>query len=356
MFVGGEFYYDEKWQLDTPQDPFGGALFLNGGKACLTVIADSLLDQGIDRVLLPAYLCPTIVDTLEGCGLACSYYRLNRDLSIDLDNLLRQAVNCRAIYFINYFGFQHSAATRDFLAERQSEGWLLIEDNALAGFPDETLGDYVFNSLRKLCPFDGGYLRSRFDLKPFMEDYHGLPNHRLPLIRAYRNGLADYLFHGRGKREQLVELYEQAEKVYVADRVVEGDEGERLGIERLDWTAIRSVRRRNYNYLLSLLEGVEGITPIFPALQEDNLPMGLPVYVSGVPRDWLFDELGNAGIGLTVHWEGILSDARLNRDALAVEMAGRMLNLVIDQRTSLKQLDYLAQKIRESLENYKGNP
>lgn len=356
MFVGGEFYYDGRWQLESAQDPGKGALFLNGGKACLTVIADSLLDQDIDRVLLPAYLCPTIVDTLEDCGLACSYYRVNRDLSIDLDDLLRQAVNSRAIYFINYFGFQHCAATRDFLAQRQSKGCLLIEDNALAGFPVEKSGDYVFNSLRKLCPYDGGYLWSRFDLAAYIEKYRGIPNRRLPLIRAYRSGLADYLFHGRGKREQLVELYEQAEKVYAADLVVEGDEQERLGIERLDWNAIKSVRRRNYACLLSLLEGVEGVTPIFPALQEDNLPMGLPVYVSGVPRDWLFDELGSAGIGLTVHWDGILADPRLNRDVLAVEMAQSTLTLVIDQRTSLKQLDYLAQKIRESLESFKGNP
>ena len=61
-----------------------------------------------------------------------------------------------------------------------------------------------------------------------------------------------------------------------------------------------------------------------------------------------------AGPGLT---DGVgLLDARLNGDKQAVEMAGNMLTLVIDQRTSLKQLDYLTQKIRESLESLKGNP
>ena len=60
----------------------------------------------------------------------------------------------------------------------------------------------------------------------------------------------------------------------------------------------------------------------------------------GVPRDWLLDELGKAGIGLTVHWEEILSDPRLNGNPVAVDMASRILTLVIDQRTSHKQLDY----------------
>lgn len=356
MFVGGEFYYDEKWRLDGTKDPGGGALFLNGGKACLTVIADSLLDQGVDRVLLPAYLCPTIVDTLEGCGLSCSYYHINSDLSIDLQDLAGKAGDFEVIYFINYFGFQHASETRDALQRLMQHGRLLIEDNAQAGFPGERLGDYEFNSLRKLSPYDGGYLWSRFDLLPNVEKYQGAPNRRLALIRAYRSGLADYLFHGRGAHADLVHLYEQAEEVYATDRVVWGDEQERQSIERLDWPAIKAVRRRNYAYLLSQLEGVEGITPIFPVLQEDNLPMGLPVRVSGVPRDLLFDTLGNAGIGLTVHWDGIASDPRLNGDAFAIEMATRMLTLVIDQRISLKQLDFMAQKIRESLDICKRVP
>ena len=73
------------------------------------------------------------------------------------------------------------------------------------------------------------------------------------------------------------------------------------------------------------------------------MPLGLPVYVSGVSRDWLFDELGNAGIGLTIHWDEILSDPRLNGNPVAVDMARRILTLVIDQRTSHKQMDYMAQ-------------
>jgi len=75
------------------------------------------------------------------------------------------------------------------------------------------------------------------------------------------------------------------------------------------------------------------------------MPLGLPVYVSGISRDWLFDELGNAGIGLTIHRGGLLSDPRLNGNRVAVYMASRILTLVIDQRTSHKQMDYLVQKL-----------
>ena len=65
----------------------------------------------------------------------------------------------------------------------------------------------------------------------------------------------------------------------------------------------------------------------------------------------LFDELGNAGIGLTIHWDGLLSDPRLNGNRVAVDMASRILTLVIDQRTSHKQMDYMVQKLIGFIKN-----
>ena len=84
MFVGGEFYDDPRWQLDRPTISTKDMTFLNGGKACLIVIGDYLLDHGINKILLPSYLCPSIVTPLERCGLTCDYYQINPDFSINL--------------------------------------------------------------------------------------------------------------------------------------------------------------------------------------------------------------------------------------------------------------------------------
>ena len=40
MFVGGEFYYDEEFQVEKPGISTDRMTFLNGGKACLIVICD----------------------------------------------------------------------------------------------------------------------------------------------------------------------------------------------------------------------------------------------------------------------------------------------------------------------------
>lgn len=354
MFVGGEFYYDTRWFVEKPVVSTDKMTFLNGGKACLIVIADYLLDHGINRILLPSYLCSTIVSTLERCGLNCDYYQVNPDFSIDLENLDQKIASHQAIYFINYFGFFHSASVQDHLASFRQKGILLAEDNAQAGFTEHTIGDFIFNSMRKLCAYDAGYLATSFVMSPYVNKYQGRTNRHLPVTREYRSRLGDYLFRGSDIYAELQKLYTLAEEYYESDLVVEGDPQERMQIELLDWQAIKRIRRENYAYLMELISGISELSPIFPALQEDNSPLGLPVYVNGISRDWLFDELGNSGIGLTIHWDELLRDPRLNHNPVAVDMASRILTLPIDQRTSYKQMDYLVQNLVALIR--KGNP
>ncbi|HSN93746.1 MAG TPA: hypothetical protein VLR89_01645 [Anaerolineaceae bacterium] len=341
-FVGGEFYYDEHWRAEQATDPSHGALFLNGGKACLMVICDYLRDQGIQQVLLPSYLCPTILDTLESCGFSCGYYPVASDFSIDTRDLEKQLTERQAVYFINYFGFTPNQAVSAYLQDLRKLGRLLIEDNAQAGFAPRSIGDFVFNSMRKLCPHDGGYLKTDLNLQKYLPAYLGRENRRLPLIRQYRAQLRDYLINDQGDADTLEAIYSQAEAYYSSDPVVLGDEGERQQIEQLDWPAIKQVRRQNYECLMQLIAGNRAITPIFPKLQADNMPLGLPVYVQNNLRDQLNDYLGEHGIGLTIHWEDLATDPRLQGYPLAGEMASHILTLTVDQYTSPEQLQYLA--------------
>jgi hypothetical protein len=172
------------------------------------MIADALRAQGIGRVLLPAYLCPDITTTLERCGLTCSYYDIRPDLSIDLADLERKAAGERSVYFINYFGFPHARETQAVLKGWQRQGKLLIEDNAQTGFWEHSIGDFVFNSLRKCCAHDGGYLATHADVTAFIQRHRDAPNRRLPVIREYRARLAEYLFGNTDSYDELVKLYE----------------------------------------------------------------------------------------------------------------------------------------------------
>ena len=355
MFVGGEFFYDDRWNTTNRPISTKDMFFLNGGKACLIVISRYLIEHGIRRILLPSYLCPTIVATLERGGLNCDYYQVLPDFSIDLVDLDQKAARHQAVYFINYFGFFHSEFEQVFLNNLQRQGKLLIEDNAQAGFNPQHFGDFVFNSIRKLAPYDGGYLSTMTDLTIHGDQLDNSFNRRLPVIRRYRNLLADYQFRGWGRYEALVDLYDLAEKFYETDWVIKGNTQERFYIEQLDWEQIKKKRRANYCYLLQQISGIPELKPIFPLLQENNMPLGLPVYVRGISRDWLFNQLGRNGIGLTVHWNELLSDPRLNQNVTAAKMARKILTLVIDQRMNRTQLDYLVHNLIYLCKNGKSD-
>jgi hypothetical protein len=229
----------------------------------------------------------------------------------------------------------------------------VIEDNAQAGFTAHSTGDFILNSLRKLVPYDGGYLITSRDVSPYLLKYRELPNRRLPVIREYRQRLRDYLVDGLGSYKKLVALYSQADQYYETDIVIEGDADERKQIEHLDWKGIRKARRENYQYMLELIVSIPEIIPIFPVLQRDAMPLGLPVYVAGVSRDKLYESLGANGIGLFIHWEELRHDPRTNASALTVSMAARMLTLTIDQRTSREQMDYLAMHLKKGIARLK---
>jgi hypothetical protein len=178
----------------------------------------------------------------------------------------------------------------------------------------------------------------------------------LPLIREYRQRLYPYLYDHTGSYAELVDLFQRATQYYETDLVILGDDGERRQIERLDWQAIKHIRRDNYQYLLDWVAAIPEITPIFPALQADNMPFGLPVYFSGAARDAVNEALGKAGIGLIIHWEDICTDPRTNRNSLAVDMTSRMLTLVTDQRIRHKQMDYLAMHLIQAIASAKLSP
>lgn len=349
MQVGGEFYADESWLLERSAAESGGALFLSGGSACLELIAALLVRRGFRRILLPAYLCPVIPAALARAGLACAFYRVAADLSIDLPDAARQARKGDAFLYINYFGFPHSLAARDFFGQLRADGIPLIADNAQCGPDLDSEADFSFNSLRKFVPYDGGYLRAaEADLRALAEL---LPaprpdSPRLAAVRAYRSRLGAYLRGDGGAAEHraLVALYNQAEQAYTREPAAAGDPLERAAIQRLDWARIRRVRRENYTYLLELLRSVPGVRPALPTLPEAVMPLGLPVFLEGVPRGRVLDILGRAGIGATVHWNPTLPGA---------PWARRMLTLPIDQRAGRKEMETLALQLVRAVETAK---
>ena len=95
---------------------FGHCTWLRSGREALHLVALNIKGNKQDpTMLIPAYCCHSMFDPFEKAGWKVVYYRLNEDLTADLDYLTQLLVTVRptATLTMNFYG---SASTQDALS------------------------------------------------------------------------------------------------------------------------------------------------------------------------------------------------------------------------------------------------
>lgn len=348
-YIGGEFWYDpniicKKKQLEETQ-----AYFLNGGRASIQIICDFLNEHCIRNVLLPSYLCRTILDNLEINKITWSFYKIKEDFRIDLEDLRSICKNEKAIFFINYFGRLLSKEEQSFFTEMKNSGKVLIEDNVQGLFNRISIGHFTFNSFRKFVPYDGSFLFSEYNLEKYFKPYINRENSRLDLIRKARRQKQEFILNTIGEERMYLDSFYCAEQEYYKnDQAVIGDLQEKDAIEHLDWDMITWKRQENYLYLVEKIKGHKDISIIFPNIEPNQIPIGLPVYINTGKRDSLRNLLKRNNIFLPIHWN-LKDGKRFEDNSNEVSMSENIITFVIDQRYNLRDMDYFVNMLCSSL-------
>jgi dTDP-4-amino-4,6-dideoxygalactose transaminase len=96
-------------------------------RAALFHVFQALRRGGRQRVLLPAFHCVSVVEPALRAGMDVSFYRIDRHLDIDVDELMAASTgDVAAVVFINYFGMP--ARFEPMLDELHARGIAAIED------------------------------------------------------------------------------------------------------------------------------------------------------------------------------------------------------------------------------------
>jgi perosamine synthetase len=288
------------------------ALYFATGRAALLAGLQALgLGPG-DEVLLPAYLCESVVTPVEAVGAQPVFFPIGRRFEVDLA-ALEAAITprTRALILIHYLGFPGPVeAVREICRRR---GIALIEDCAHALFSllgDRSLGSFgdlaIFSPWKSLPLPDGGLLRvNRPDLRPLV------PNARPPLVRT----AASLSYRALGTAEQMVgwsprlallqrpslrkRMHEQ-----VSAGPVEMLAGSTIARRLLRSARIAQVvgrRRRHFARLLEVCHNLPWAAPIFSTLPDGVCPLGLPLVAEN--RDRWRDTLLRRGVNVRTYWE-----------------------------------------------------
>lgn len=346
--IGGEFWFQLDEFNNKNKCEIKGTL-LSGGQSAIKFILDKInLEKG-EIILLPAYLCPSILQWFNKKQINIIFYKINNDLSIDLD-YLRMCVDrnrVKAIFFINYFGFYHNEDTLSQLKKFKNEGIILIEDAVQMLWKEPAkkfIGNFVFNSLRKFVPIDASIVVGCGDNSETeqVDDY-------LSLMYKARMSKTLYQCFGIGKEEEFLSIFNSAEECYYKREEYQLIDKQSLDlVNRLDIEFIKDRRKDNYIYLINELDK-RGFKPLFKYCDE-IIPVGLPIFVNN--RDVIRKELRKRNIYCPVHWD--VRDEYWVKDFTdSYNIADKILTLPIDQRYDKVDMDRLIMELMDLVKEYK---
>lgn len=347
--IGGEPWFDTNLFCHTlNQLEQASGTFLSGGQSSLNFIVKNLQMKADEIILLPSYLCPTIVQNLDRNHARYSFYTINSDLSINISDLQAKIDKnkVKAVFFIDYFGFYHQAETKEYLKSLKEKNIILIEDAAQMLWLEkkEFIGDFTFNSYRKFLPIDGSIVISEQ-----AGYYEGKADAYYALMNEGRMKITSYVKYGLGNVEVFVRLFSKADEAYGKSTEINGMmEISKQLLNQLDIDYIGQVRRRNYIYLFDQLSEIVGITPLFDKnLLGDQIPIGFPILIKN--RDKIRKELRAKAIFCPVHWP-LLEEKWIHEYPDSITLAENLMTLPIDARYEKEDLDRLLRELLNLLD------
>lgn len=298
--------------------------FVTSGRVA---IALALKQMGIgkgDKVLIPAYHCPAMVEPVIWTEAEPVFYKIQPDTSVDLDDIQAKLDNSVKLLLVaHYFGFpQNLTKIRNFCDKQKI---FLLEDCAhsffgeFGGRPLGSYGDYAVASSMKFFPiYEGGCLIStRNNIEQIQLHSAGLSFEVKAAVNALEKGF-EYNRMNLLKRTLLVPIWfkdyiwkslkhKTASKKSIGPGASDGGFGfeaswlnkrssffSRYLITFASKARIAIKRRENYNILLEGLTGLPGCKPLFHNLPAGIVPHVFPLLVDNSQE--IFPILKQSGI------------------------------------------------------------
>ena len=326
----------------------GRTVWFGSGRAALWAALRALGVRDADEVLLPSYLCESVVTPVAAVGARPTFFSIDRHLSPDLDSLdAAIGPRTRAVVLIHYLGFPGPVDAVRGLCE--SRGIALIEDCAHALFSrllDRPLGSFgaaaIFSPWKSLTLPDGGILALNDPSLRFPSSPPGPPWSRTIGRLAYCSlgtieGTAGWSPRLRLLRRSALRrsLHDRSSGAPVRVRAASRISRRLFNVVSPDRVVAR--RCHNYSRLLEAVGRLSWCRPVFDELPPGVCPLGLALVAED--RDRWRDELLASGVNVRTYWEHLPRALDLDRFPDAPWLRDHILVLPVHQGLGADQLD-----------------
>lgn len=321
--IGGYF------GLELPEygDPFPSAIKFQSGRSALRATLES---AGIERVMLPAYICEAVIKAVVGAGADFEMYFL--DDFLYPKGLPSALPDKCALLYVNYFGLCKANIVR-LLRDIPSDQLIVDNSQALFALPSIALASIY--SPRKFVGLPDGGLLITFGLEvkiPEDEDQCSLGRMKYLFLRsAYtaQSGYHDYV---------------ESEKSLADTRPRRMSRLTKRLLASIDMTNVKRRRRDNFQALATQLDSYNLHKW---ELDSESVPLCYPLMVN---RDveYLKKRLTRKGIYIPTYWPE--AKQRFRHSSIEHHLTNCCLAVPCDQRYSHSQMSYLADKIVAGLD------
>ena len=258
------------------------------------------------KIILPAYIgwSPNegsgIFDSVLKSGLKFDFYDLSLHLDINFEDLKQKTIKDKSqlVLLVHYFGFVDSKYDKitKWLSEKNI---FFVEDCAHAWLTDliggvcGRKGAFSFYSLHKLVPLNTGGIM-----------VNNSPEENL--------------------KPQISPFFEL----------------------NYDLFSIYSIRRSNYNYLVNLLNKINGIEVIYKKLEDGICPQTLPVIVEDYDRTKLYHQMNDKGYGMVSLYHTMIKQLDNSSSQSANTLSKKIINFPIHQDITQIDLDNLVIELK----------
>ena len=309
----------------------------SSGRAALYQILKYLRENNsISKVLLPDYLCSSILVPIKKLGLDYAFYPIDEQLVLNPKEFSELYTQGAAVLLINYFGLMDLKDQINTIRSIDDHA-IIIEDDVQAyyEFLKPLNGvDFKFTSLRKTFAVpDGGLVKSKYHL-PEVSTPNSFGQYKAAagLLKSMRDGnFNDKIY---------LDLFQKGESII--------DDELELGMSSLadklyyfaNEAHVKVRRLNNAHFLIDQLEMV-GIKPFLPLI-DGHVPLFIPICIEN--REKVRNALFQQEIFCPVHWPQV--DINLQRGK---ELADKEISLIIDQRYGYNDMADIVSVIKANI-------
>lgn len=337
--IGGEFpiavtdiLNAQNQHFDTP-DMYA---YSSGRAALFQILKFLKQEKGISHVLLPDYLCSSVLVPIKDLGLDNSFYPIDEQLELIESEFSKLYIKGTVILLINYFGLKDLYSQIKFIREID-ENAIIIEDDVQAYYefrkPLDGV-DFKFTSLRKTFAVpDGGLIKTKYHLpKVTTPNTFGQYKAAAALLKSMREGnFNDQIYLELfEKGESLIDSEQEYGMSQIAEKLYSFMNEDHVKVRRLN----------NARYLVDELKMI-GIEPLLP-FKEEFVPLFVPIILKN--RDKVRKYMFQKEIYCPVHWP--LDGMEIERGE---QMSKEELSLIIDQRYGRKEMDEIITILKSNM-------